>query len=743
MSILINELLSLSAIQIFPLLSMIFMLGLGIFVLQSKKDLLGLLFFLISIVFAVWTFGTFMMFIAKNDTQIIFWDRFVYLGIVCAPAFQYHFNLLITKFTKKRRILLIIAYILAVFFLIASRSNYFLSGVFHYRWGAHTEAGILHHFFIAYFFFYIFALLYNLFLQIRDSRIKVEKFKLWLITAAFMILNLVGGIGFLPAYKISIYSPISLLAPLAFSIIVGFVIFRYRFMDIRIAVKKFFVYFGLTIYAFVILISFSWFILVFSNKVTTIYIVVVAGIVAVLFIAGFYLLELILVKVSNKYFFANLYNYHETIRQLSRELTHYNDLKEIVNLIVGTIKSTIKLDCASVLIINHQNSQARFEVAKAIGFTKKEISSLTNDNFLNQYLEKNQEPLVADELALLLRESKKNSEKNSLQKLYEKMSGIKVSICLPLINEKNLIGIIVLGTKLSGGAYTNEDLELLSVLANQAGIAINNARLYQQVNDFNLVLRKKVDEQTKQLKKEALELAEKNVNLNKLLGMKNDFLRVVNHQLNTPVSIIRNSIYMIRSGSFPLEKGLSFIEDSLKKMDEIINEFWKAFSFEGDGVKLDLQEANPEEILEKLVSSFSELPLVKDRKLAIKINKNINIPQVKIDPKQFTQAVSNLLQNAISYTNRGSITVYFENLKNDLLKVFIEDTGVGIDEEDKGKIFEKFVRGKRAISERPGGSGLGLYIAKRIIEAGGGQLKLEKSEVGKGTTFSFTVPIWK
>jgi len=89
------------------------------------------------------------------------------------------------------------------------------------------------------------------------------------------------------------------------------------------------------------------------------------------------------------------------------------------------------------------------------------------------------------------------------------------------------------------------------------------------------------------------------------------------------------------------------------------------------------------------------------------------------------------------------VKVYFKNINNKFLKVFVEDTGCGIDEEDKGRIFEKFIRGQRAIQERPSGSGLGLYIAKNIIEASGGELKLEKSEVDKGSTFSFTVPIWK
>lgn len=256
-------------------------------------------------------------------------------------------------------------------------------------------------------------------------------------------------------------------------------------------------------------------------------------------------------------------------------------------------------------------------------------------------------------------------------------------------------------------------------------------------------LEERVKLQTLDIKKKAEELEVKNDNLNKLLGIKNDFLRVVNHQLNTPVSIIKSSIYMIKSGSFPLDKGLSFIEDGIKKMEEIINEFWKAFAIEGEGVKMDFKETDIVAVIEDMIKCSQEFPLVKERGLEVKLEKNIDVPKVKTDAKQIDQAVCNLIQNAISYTKAGSVKVYFENIDNNFLKIFVEDTGVGIDEEDKTKIFEKFVRGKRAINERPSGSGLGLYIAKRITEAGGGQLKLERSEVGKGTTFSMTIPIWK
>jgi signal transduction histidine kinase len=527
------------------------------------------------------------------------------------------------------------------------------------------------------------------------------------------------------------------------TIMVGFAsyaIVRYRLMDIRIVARKSFIYLGGALFAFFFL-SLSFWIFTVNFNVNGLYFYVF--LTAIIFTAGFYYFEALLTKIANKYFFAGLYNYQETIKNLSRELTYHNNLTEIIDSIVGTIENTMQLDRAGVLLVNRSKKPALFKIAKVIGFNEKNGISLVKDNFLTKHLEKTKLPLVADELLFMAGEAKTTAEKKGLERLYENMNHIEASLCLPLINKGRLIGIIVLGAKISGGGYTNEDLELLSTLANQAGIAINNAQLYQQVKDFNLLLQSKVNEQTRELRKKARELQKKNASLNKLLEVKNEFLRIINHQLNTPVSIIKNSIYMIKSGAFTQEKGLSFIEDSAKKMEEIFTDFWKAFSVEGGGIKLNLQKTNLEEIIDQIVDDAVNMPAVKTKGLSLRVNKNIAIPRVLSDPKQIAQVISNMVENAVSYTNSGSIIISFKETEDKLLKVIVEDTGVGIDKEDREKIFEKFVRGQRAINERPGGSGLGLYIAKKIVEANGGKLKLEKSEVGKGSTFSFTVPIWR
>jgi signal transduction histidine kinase len=733
---------SLTAIQIIPLISMFFLLSLGIIVLQSKNDLIGRVFFLISIGFSGWTFGTFMMYLSTSDSQIIFWDRFVYLSVILVFPLQYHFALLVTKYNKAKHIALVVDYIIGFLFLPLACTKYFVDGVFRYQWGVHSTAQIGHHFFAAYFLINVALLLNSLLIQRRDSRIKIEKLKLQWIIIAFIVLNFVGGISILPSYKIPIYSPIPMIAPILFSFVVGFVVYRYRFMDIRIAVKKFFIYLALSLYSFIFLFFFGWLFIHVFFRASVNGLLGIALIFCNIFTIGFYLLQSFLVKLSNKYFFLKLFNYQEVVRDLSKKITNYNNLSEIIELIVSTAKEVIGIDHAGVLLLDKTGDNIHFELAKSSGFnTKKSLESVF-DVSLIYYLEKNQSILVADELALLARDLKNEDEQKGLLRLSKNMQDIKAEVCLPLINENKLIGIVILGAKLSG-VYTTEDLESLSILASQAGIAIYNAQLFKQINDFNDLLKQKVYEQTKQLKEEAAQLMEKNENLNKLLSVKNNFLEEVNQQVNTPILNIENAIGKVKSGAFTGENGLVLIDSNIRKIKSIFNNFSSTFSVEDGEFKLELKKVDIREILAKSTDEIRNLPAVQRKGLLVMIDNEMSSPFVKTDPQQITRVVDNILQNAVTYTKKGSVAISCDQISSDFIKVYIADTGIGIGEADRASIFKKFGRVQQAVIENPLGAGLGLYVAKKIVEANGGELKLETSEVGKGSTFSFTLPIWK
>lgn len=260
-----------------------------------------------------------------------------------------------------------------------------------------------------------------------------------------------------------------------------------------------------------------------------------------------------------------------------------------------------------------------------------------------------------------------------------------------------------------------------------------------ELKEFSDHLEEKVQKQTANIRR-------KNARLEELLNVKNDFLRTVNHQLNTPLSIMKGAFSMMEDKSISTEKGMKIATHGLERMSDTMSDFWDALESEEQKVPVVLGETDIERVIKDMVAEKKKMELATERQLKIRIIKpDFAIPKVLCDQK-IGHAISNLLDNAVSYTQEGSIKIHFEKIKKDnkkYLKVYISDTGEGIPQEDQKKLFQKFSRGSTTSSSNPNGSGLGLYIAKNIIENSGGNLRLESSKVGEGTTFSFILRVAK
>jgi signal transduction histidine kinase len=515
-------------------------------------------------------------------------------------------------------------------------------------------------------------------------------------------------------------------------------------MDLRIVARKVFIYFVMSIAVYGVFKGLVWIYSDLLGGLQSNYSYVAGIFLAPAFVFFFYSLDRGTRNFANKYLFFSLYNYQETINKLTDDLNHYIDLDKIINLIVDTIKKTMQLDRTGILLINSDKKPVEYQIAKVIGFNRSNGISLVKDNFLTRYLEKHQKPLVRDEIILLARDSADSKERNGFMRLHKHMKKIEASLCLPIMSSKKLIGIIVLGPKISGDAYTHEDLNLLNTLSKQAGTAIDNAQLYKKIEEFNHTLKQKVDDQTRNLQEANRELMFQNKLNKELLEMKSDFLRVVNHQLNTPLSVMSGYFSMLKEGSYKASQALPAIEQGLKRINQTVSDFWDAYEIEGERMRMEPQKVDITGIVDKLIAEKKDLPLAQKRKLKIKVKKaDFKIPLVWCDQKKLTHVISNLLDNAVFYTDKGSITVIYEKAGDDYLKINVKDTGAGISKEDSKKLFQKFSRGQRASGLHPDGSGLGLYIARKIVESNNGELNFTSQGEGKGTTFSFTLPVYR
>ena len=148
-------------------------------------------------------------------------------------------------------------------------------------------------------------------------------------------------------------------------------------------------------------------------------------------------------------------------------------------MIINTLAGTVKLDRAGIVLKEPETNN--FVIQNIIGFGQEELLSLTQDRFLISYLEKNKNPVSSEELPWIIEKVQDFGEKRNLEKLSQDMRNAKAGLCLPLLIGEELIGMIILGNKLSGDPYSSQDFDLLTTLSHQAAVAINNAISYEEI----------------------------------------------------------------------------------------------------------------------------------------------------------------------------------------------------------------------------------------------------------------------
>lgn len=222
--------------------------------------------------------------------------------------------------------------------------------------------------------------------------------------------------------------------------------------------------------------------------------------------------------------------------------------------------------------------------------------------------------------------------------------------------------------------------------------------------------------------------------------MKTEFVRIVSHQLRSPVtnlswaidSLLAGDVGRIREDQLEYFK---ILKENSFRMKELIKDLLLTSRVEEGTLPIQKEEVSLQEIVKSLILESS--PFARASNLEIEFNSEQNLPKVFTDPQQIKVVIENLLDNAIRYSGKKGKIKIFLNKKEENIKFKIQDNGVGIFQEDQKYIFQKFFRSK---TKDKGGSGLGLFITKSIVEKLGGKIWFE-SEEGVRTAFYFTLPI--
>ncbi|MDD5347525.1 MAG: GAF domain-containing sensor histidine kinase [Candidatus Omnitrophica bacterium] len=312
--------------------------------------------------------------------------------------------------------------------------------------------------------------------------------------------------------------------------------------------------------------------------------------------------------------------------------------------------------------------------------------------------------------------------------------GVTFFVFAPVLPKEGSPGLFFVGTDKQDTAITEGDEELITIVANHIGQALENARLFEKTWQAHQNLEKRVEERTKELSRVLEEVK-------KISQRKNDFVSNVSHELRTPLTSIKGYASILLSGKLGVlpEDVYKRLEKINKHSDELVsfvNELLDISRIESGRVDLKLAPYDFKHIVEEV----ADLLAVQCREKQIELVTAVDqLPEVLADYSQIKRVLINLINNAIKYTTKGSITL--RAARHDAeVRIEVQDTGCGIPEQALDKLFVEFYRVDSAVNQEVKGTGLGLALVKHIIEAHHGTIWV-KSKVGEGSTFGFTLPV--
>jgi signal transduction histidine kinase len=349
-----------------------------------------------------------------------------------------------------------------------------------------------------------------------------------------------------------------------------------------------------------------------------------------------------------------------------------------------------------------------------------------------------------------------DQDEHEPNRLLAQALGVTSFIGTPLVTKGRTLGILAADNRLTGRDVEAGDGPLLFTVGNLIASALENARLYAQIERQNRALEERVEQRTAQLREAIGEAQAARAAAEAASETKSAFLANVSHELRTPLTSVVGFTKLVRrrlddvvfpavgSPDAKLERAMGQVRANLEimaaegdRLTSMINDVLDLAKIESGRHEWKSETVRPAELVERATAATASLLAPTGPALVTDVP--ADLPELVGDRDRLIQVVINLLSNAVKFTPSGTITVRARRDGDDVV-VSVADTGIGIRPEDHEKVFEQFLQAGDTLTDKPRGTGLGLSICRQIVEHHGGRLWLE-SEPGVGSTFSFTLPI--
>lgn len=681
----------------------------GFVFFKNPKNRVNISFAVETFFIGIWTLFPLATGLSPSGEQALLFTRLVYVAaILVPPAFLYFvFNLIdicnIQKERHKLQIILLISFV----FLMLSFNHLFIQGVEPQGETFAIVPGILYHLF---FLFFAMTILYG-YLRIFLKYKEVTGFKrnrLLYVLIAFVIAGIAGFIHFLTAYGVKEVYPHDFLVIL-FTAIVAYAIVKYRAIEVNIAFKRTMVYSlsaGLLTGLFVVLVIsitdlFSTFTEVNSFKIS----IFAALVIALLFDP----LRNRIQRIVDRYFYKKSYDYYATIRKVSRNLASKFDLIKIYDFIGDMLFSSLNLKSIYILNVTAGDFVAVYSrsekntrpAAEAAPDNKREIRIHRNDDIV-KYFQSTDDILIKEELPLM----KGNIPRGTIEKIRAELRIFEGEAVVPVFVDNRLTMILILGGKMSGDMFTNEDVNLLNTISAQTAIAIKNARLYKD-----------------KIRSERLAS----------IGMMSATFA---HEIRNPLTSLKTFAQLIPEKYNDAEFRDKFSKIVLGEIERVNRLIEDLLDFSNDKKTPGVNIFDIKGLLDELVDYVRDKLEIEKRNIVVEKTYDENIVQLSGNEDRLKHAFINIMNNGCQAMNGNGVLKVRISKSDRHVDVDITDTGEGISPDSMDRIFDPFVTTKEM------GIGLGLAISKKIVEDHGGRIRV-KSTLKKGTTFTVSLPVDK
>lgn len=422
-------------------------------------------------------------------------------------------------------------------------------------------------------------------------------------------------------------------------------------------------------------------------------------------------------RLTNKLFYRDAYDIQALLNEFNQVVVSTIVLDDLLKNTAQTLDNYIRPTSITLIVVRNENNALKIVPEKSakyiesIATLKKSVKKDNRSLFVTDFLDDTKDLQIKTQLR-----------------------DMNIGVLAKLDSAESEVGsgYIVLGPKKSGDAYDSQDLDSLDIIRKELAVVVQNSLRFEQIEAFNITLEERIQTATQKLRRA-------NEKLKALDETKDDFISMASHQLRTPLTSIKGYISMVMEGdagkiSKTQQEMLTQAFFSSQRMVYLISDLLNVSRLKTGKFIIEPTRVNLATMVEQEMNQLKEAAAA--RNLSLSFDRPDEFPDVMLDETKTRQVIMNFADNAIYYTPAGGhVRVRIIDTPT-TVEFRVEDNGIGVAKSDQPHLFTKFYRAGNARKARPDGTGLGLFMAKKVIVAEEGSL-IFTSEEGKGSTFGF------